>query len=420
VATLEGQLALEREMLQIGADAFASRMNKRREQGMESLSTHGDALAAMGVDRMIQDLRKHRHAMRDGRAGRGYAHMGPLLQLAPHKVAAVAMRVVIDQLTQAPKFQALAYSLAERLWLETMLARASEYELKSHQRVRRRFRLKRADAMRMKNSEIWTPQEKLSVGVFLVHLVESHTGLIEVYQERGAMRTVKRVRATKAALEWVRSAEEQQRMLCPFALPTIVPPRNWSDPLTGGYWTEGLPGNTLFKNNSDDIAAQSSEFDAFMVAANIQQGVAWRINKWMLDQVTHAWDRSLSIGNLLPRSGHDIPPYPKHLADDDEGVAAWRMTAGCCMTATIGRQARGSPQPSSYGWHVVSATSRRCTSRCSATSGAGTTTGLRTCSPRPTTPVVRCCNLPTAHRSTPRTRLIGCASMGPTPMGTTS
>jgi DNA-directed RNA polymerase, mitochondrial len=327
VATLEGQLALEREMLQIGADAFASRMNKRREQGMESLSTHGDALAAMGVDRMIQDLRKHRHAMRDGRAGRGYAHMGPLLQLAPHKVAAVAMRVVIDQLTQAPKFQSLAYSLAERLWLETMLARASEYELKSHQRVRRRFRLKRADAMRMKNSEIWTPQEKLSVGVFLVHLVESHTGLIEVYQERGAMRTVKRVRATKAALEWVRSAEDQQRMLCPFALPTIVPPRNWSDPLTGGYWTEGLPGNTLFKNNSDDIAAQSSEFDAFMVAANIQQGVAWRINKWMLDQVTHAWDRSLSIGNLLPRSGHDIPPYPKHLADDDEGVAAWRMTA---------------------------------------------------------------------------------------------
>ena len=141
------------------------------------------------------------------------------------------------------------------------------------------------------------------------------------------MRTVKRVRATKAALEWVRSAEDQQRLLCPFALPTIVPPRDWSDPLTGGYWTEGLPGNTLFKNNSDDIAAQSSEFDAYLVAANIQQGVALRINKWMLDQVTHAWYRSLSIGNLLPRNGHDIPPYPKHLADDDEGVAAWRMTA---------------------------------------------------------------------------------------------
>ena len=88
MVNLERQLALEREMLQIGADAFASRMNKRREQGMESLSNHGDALAAMGVDRIIRDLRKHRHAMRDGRAGRGYAHMGPLLQLAPHKVAA--------------------------------------------------------------------------------------------------------------------------------------------------------------------------------------------------------------------------------------------------------------------------------------------------------------------------------------------
>jgi hypothetical protein len=41
LADLDRQLALECEMLQIGADAFASRMNKRREQGMESLSTHG-------------------------------------------------------------------------------------------------------------------------------------------------------------------------------------------------------------------------------------------------------------------------------------------------------------------------------------------------------------------------------------------
>ena len=327
VASFEAQLALEREMLQIGADAFCSRMNKRREQGMESLSTHGDALAALGVDRIIKDLRRHRHAMRDGRAGRGYAHMGPLLQLAPHKIAAVAMRVIVDQLTQAPKLQALAYTLAERLWLETMLARASEYELKAHQRVRRRFRLKRADAMRMRNSEIWTPQEKLSVGVFLVHLVESHTGLIEVRQERSLTRTVKQVRATQAALDWIRSAEEQQRLLCPFALPTIIPPRDWSDPSTGGYWTEGLPGNTLFKDNNEHIAARSSDCDAFMVAANIQQAVGWRVNRWMLDQITHAWDKSLSIGALLPRGGHDIPPYPKHLPDDHDDVTAWRYLA---------------------------------------------------------------------------------------------
>jgi hypothetical protein len=65
-------------------------------------------------------------------------------------------------------------SLADRLWLETMLARASEYELKSSQPAASSgFKHKKADAMRMKNSEIWTPQEKLSTGVFLIHLVES-------------------------------------------------------------------------------------------------------------------------------------------------------------------------------------------------------------------------------------------------------
>jgi len=314
-------------MLQIGADAFTSRMNRRRETGMESLSTHGDMLAAVGVDKIVGVLRLHRDAMRSGKAGRGYAHMGPLLQLAPHKIAAVAMRVVIDQLTQTSKFQALAYALAERLWLETMLSRASEYELKVHNQQRRRFSKKRADAMRMRNSQIWTPQEKLSVGTFLIHQVATCTGLIEIYAERSAMCTIKRVRATQVALDWVRKAEEQQRLLCPFALPTLIPPRDWLDPLTGGYWTNGLPGNVLFKDNAELVAESSSPDDSYIVAANIQQRVGWRINTWMLDQVNHAWDKSMQIGGLLPREGHPIPPYPKHLPDDHDDVTAWRITA---------------------------------------------------------------------------------------------
>ena len=327
MATLNEQLALEREMLQIGGDAFISRMNRRRETGMESLSTHGDMLAASGVDKLVDILRGHRAAMRSGQAGRSYANLGPLLLLAPQKQAAVAMRVILDQLTQLTKLQALSYALADRLWLETMLARASEYEMKVHKQARKRYNAKKADAMRMRNSVIWTPQEKLSVGTFLVYLVAQHTGLIEIYMERGAMRSVKRVRATQAALDWIRKAEEQQRLLCPFCLPTIIPPKDWSDPYTGGYWTEGLPNNVLLKENADLVAANCSPDDAFVVAANIQQQVGWRVNRWMLDQVNHDWDQSIQIGGLLPREGHQIPPYPKHLADDHEDVTAWRVTA---------------------------------------------------------------------------------------------
>jgi hypothetical protein len=96
VASLSDQLALEREMLQIGADNFSSRMVRNRANKMESLSKHGDLIAAAGVDKIVADLRRHRNNMRNGRAGHGYAHMGPLLQLSPHKVAAVAMRVTLD------------------------------------------------------------------------------------------------------------------------------------------------------------------------------------------------------------------------------------------------------------------------------------------------------------------------------------
>jgi len=328
VANLEQQLALEREMLQIGADAFSSRMNRKRKLGTESLSVHGDMLAALGVDRIVDSLRQHREAMRSGAAGRGYAHLGPLLQLSPSKVAAVAMRVVLDQLTQASKFQALAIALADRLWLETMLARATPVEVKLHKRVRYGFERKRKDAMRLRNTFVWTPQEKLSVGSFLIYLVEQHTGMIEVYMEKAAMRTVKRVRATKAALAWVRKAEQDQRLLCPFALPTLIPPRDWVTPLDGGYWTEALPGNVLFKTNAELIAAQSCpDGNAYLLAANLQQAVGWRINQWILAQVLHAWEHNVPVGALLAREETAIPPYPKHLPDDHEEVHAWKVTA---------------------------------------------------------------------------------------------
>ena len=335
MASLKDQLALEREMLQIGADNFSSRMVRNRANKMESLSNHGNLIAAAGVDKIVADLRQHRNNMRNGKAGRGYANMGPLLQLSPYKVAAVAMRVILDQLSQVPKHHALAMALADRLWLETMLARASEYELKVHKQQRSGFKSKKADAMRMKNSEIWTPQEKLSVGVFLIHMVELHTGLIQVQVERGPMHSIKWVRATQAALDWVRDAEDQQRLLCPFALPTIVPPRDWSDPMTGGYWTEGLPGNVLLKHNAELVAAHTSDDDTFMVAANLQQTVGWKVNRWMLEQVNHAWDKGLKIGSLMSRLPHEIPPYPKHLADDDPGVLEWKIVARTVLDGVV-------------------------------------------------------------------------------------
>lgn len=314
-------------MLQLGADRQDLLNNRRRHHRMESLSPYGQSLTVAGVDKIISILRHHRRQIRAGVAGPRYAHLTPLLQLAPHKVAATAVRVVLDQITQISKLHALSYEVAEKLWMETMLARATTWELRNHKAKRMRYRVKRADVLRMQNTVIWTPQEKLSVGAFLVQLIAQHTGLISVTLEASANRKVRRVRATDACIEWIRQVEEQQRLLCPFSLPMVVTPRAWTTVVEGGYFTQVMPNNVLLKEHADLVADHTTGNEAFIKAANLQQSVGWRVNTWLLEQLQQAWDKGLEIGKLMPREGWTVPPYPKHLPDDHADVTQWKFNA---------------------------------------------------------------------------------------------
>jgi DNA-directed RNA polymerase len=319
------QVALEREMFQLGADRQVLLSNQRKLKRMVSLSRPGLALTVVGVDKLIGVLTEHRNTIKRGEAGRRYAYLMPLLQISPRRAAATAVRVVVDQISQESKLHAMAYYLADMLWMEAMLARASKGERIRHGRVRRRLQARMGSVRRMKNTVAWTPQERLSVGVFLIHLVAQHTGLIEVATEvTSPRRTTKVVRATSACIDWLDKAEKDQQLMCPFALPMVARPRDWLSLEDGGYYG-AVPFSDLLKGHMDHPAITGAE--PFVGAVNRQQSVAWKVNDWMLEQVQQAWDQGLSIGGLTPREGYEIPPYPKHLADDDPEVQAWKMKA---------------------------------------------------------------------------------------------
>jgi DNA-directed RNA polymerase len=314
-------------MLQLGADRISLLTNRRRLLRMESLSNYGQSLTVAGIDQVIDVLRYHRRQIRDGGAGPRYAHLQPLLQLAPHKVAAVALRVIVDSITQVSKQHALAYEVADKLWMETMLARATMWERKNHKQRRMRLKCKTADILRMKNTIIWTPQERLSVGVFLIQLIAQYTGLIAVTLEQSACRKVRRVRATDACIAWIREMEEQDKMLCPFTLPMVIPPRPWEGVMEGGYLNAMHINPTLMKEDPELVAAKVTGTEPFIQAANHQQSVPYRVNGWVLEQLQLAWDKGLEIGSLMPREGWEVPPYPKHLPDDHPDVTQWKFNA---------------------------------------------------------------------------------------------
>jgi DNA-directed RNA polymerase len=314
-------------MMQLGADRISLLINRRRLLRMESLSHYGESLTVAGIDQVVDVLRHHRNQIRKGIAGPKYVHLQPLLQLAPHKIAATALRVVVDSITQVSKLHAFAYEVADKLWMETMLARATVWERKNHKAKRLRLKVKVADILRMQNTTIWTPQERLSVGVFLIQLIANHTGLISVTMEQSACRKVRRVRATEACIQWIREMEEQDKALCPFVLPMVVPPRPWQGVMEGGYLNPIQINSSLMKENPEQVQEAITGDEPFIKAANLQQSVAYQVNGWMLEQLQFAWDKGLEVGALMPREGWSVPPYPKHLADDHPDVTQWKFNA---------------------------------------------------------------------------------------------
>ena len=319
--TLEDELALEDQMLTLGCDRVKLLSNIRKRGQMESLSKWGEALTAHGIDQIVIHLRAIRKKIEKGVAGKSFALLSPITHLPPQQVAACSLRTVIDSLSSYPTLHSVAMDLADKLWIETMLDRASKDELIKFKRGRNRKAHKMAAIRHMKWTDNWQPKEKMASGVFLIELIAKETGLIKIVMDHGYKPARRVVKATDECMAWIKDVKAQQQLMTPNYLPMVIEPRPWPD---GGYYKLPLK---LLKSNDELVAKNCKGDEPFIKAANVHQSVAWMINTWMLEQVEHAYDNNLEIGCLFPRDGWPVPPFPKHLDEDDPGVFKWRKRA---------------------------------------------------------------------------------------------
>jgi DNA-directed RNA polymerase len=326
MATVEEQLQLEREMYQLGADRHKFMYAKRQEQKMESLGHYGQAITEIGIEPLVEKIKTATEHIKAGKAGINYSCLQPLLQLAPEKIAAVAMRTCVDQLSSTVSFNVLANDLADKLWIETMLNRATEREMQYFLTIRGRRKRKKEDIFRMQNTTQWTGKERITTGSWLVLRVIECTGIIRIESERTQNKTINMIRPTDVVVSYIKDAIAAGQLLCPFSLPMIIPPRPWDKDLEGGYYSYVI-NSQLVKDYVSEIAEQITGDEPFIKAANQQQSVPWQINNWQLEHLQFAWDKGLEIGKLIPREGWSIPPYPKHLEETDPVVQKWRWEA---------------------------------------------------------------------------------------------
>ena len=323
---LDTELKWEDKMSLSGQQYRRYKENSRKLTKAQSLSSWGEGLCSFGYEKIIEHVEDIKKKVESGVAGIAHSQLKPLLQLPSEVVAGTTMRTIVDQLTIAPSLHQLAMELADRLWIEAMLNRLTKTQIKKYQRSRQRKRHKIESLKHMQNTEEWTAKERMTCGATLIYIAEKETGLIKIIRDDLPNKKRRVVQPTEECMKWISDAQYADELMTPHYLPTLIPPKKYNNKLKGGYHNKRIAID-LFKSNNELLSEISKGNEPYIQAAEIQANVAWRIKSWMLDAITHAYEQNLEVGCLIPINGWPIPPYPKHLEEDDPAVLKWRVRA---------------------------------------------------------------------------------------------
>lgn len=321
---MQRQIALEQEMTTAGVSRYMAQVATAKAEDRASETGASQRLLAAAVEPMAKAVREYIEASRSGKAGRAAAAVKALEGTDPTVVAYITARSVLDRVCGGDRsLQDTAIKVAQVLEDEVRFtqfeqAAKDNYDLTEkrleqsrHQRHRRRVLVFQMNKNGLAWEE-WTKPNKVLIGTRLIEMFTEATGMTEIVDSGGKYK----VRATQATLDWLEKAHARNSILCPVYMPCLVPPKDWTTPLSGGYHTNAVRRVTLVKSRSKGFIDELFGADLSQVysAINTLQGTAWRVNARVLEVARTMWDQGLGLGKVLPgRYGFEPPVKPEWL-----------------------------------------------------------------------------------------------------------
>jgi len=348
------QLKLEERMLTVGM----SRFNKNNLAALPSTTVAGISVLKGTVTALEDALKAYLIEAYEGKAGRGNRHTNAkLLSLVKPDVAAyLCLKVTIDHLNSANGITATAMSIAGRLEDEFKftLFRTAEPRLFESVKGAVSKRTSNRHYMRYnlihsmnKNAlityEPWSKTEKLHMGVKLIDLMIQHTGLVKKATIRlGGKRTKLILEPTDITLSWIAKVNQRTQFLMPNYGPCVIPPREWTNPYDGGYWSKHIKPLLMVKTKNryvlEELANQPMPLE--YKALNALQNTQWVINKGVFSVLEQIWENGGGWAGVPPRESVPIPicPLPKSLDKKDmtpeqlDTLVKWKRRAANAHT----------------------------------------------------------------------------------------
>lgn len=348
------QLSLEHEAYTLGEERFRKQLERQIERGEFAENATAKPVLAHLVPKLIAAYEAwidHQvHKVRRKHVGLSYFQ-----QMDPEAVAAITVKIVLGDMAKPSPvtIQALAIRIGQSLEEEARFGRIRVQEAAHFQKhVKAALNKRNGHTYKVKFMERveshmleadqlaskWVKWDTLDndvtyhMGIRLLELLIESTQLVEVKREFAGIKSHDG--------EYVSLHPEWAKKLCDRAFnlagispqhqPMIVPPREWSTMVGGGYWAKGRKPIPFIRVRSKK--ALNRYRDVYMPevykAVNLAQQTAWSVNQRVL-AVANAlmqW-KNVPIEGFPLTEREELPPRPEGMDEDPELLKSWKREA---------------------------------------------------------------------------------------------
>lgn len=356
--SLERQIELEEEMVNMGVKRFWERFEKLKQGGHLSETDAGILILKGKVDCVASAIRTFLAECESGKPGRRHAAYHHMKSLDSSVMAFITLKRIIDTVGESkaqPDLQFIAKRIGRAIEDEARLSVFAKENKKLFTKIvtdqdereihgiRKRNALVRMmeraaikDENPLLNWEGWNYTDVLHLGMKCIELVMvSIPDFLEIQTVRRKEQVDKLVYLSPATLKWVEDRSMSDQFLTPNLMPCVIPPKPWTNPFSGGYHSRVLRPFTMVKTRNRNYLNElvSTSMPSVYAAINAVQATPWRINARVLAVYQAVWDMEVEVEGVV--SGREIPkpPKPVDIKTNQKARNEWKMAYGTAWKA---------------------------------------------------------------------------------------
>lgn len=350
------QAELEIEMAGLGAARFRSRIEKDIQKDRGAGTQPGTYLVSTVVRPFADALTVFIEEVYGGRPGPRNVAAKLTKDMDPSVVGFLSARAILNRLIRSPSVAllTLARDVARSLEAEARFEKfaasspglyakinsnlVADGSSEHHKIVVMTYAMGKFDIP----WDMWTPTDRLHLGIKMVELFCETSGLATMVQafessDKKAPRDQYRVELTAKTYEWIEGSIARGEDRWPNYMPTLIPPKDWESLRGGGYHTNAARPLELVRNchRHQRELLEEADLGAIYGALNAIQKTPWQINSAVLDVMQQIVEAKSDIGGLA--SGRDIPLPDRadDLSTNPEALKEWKWAARDIHVANI-------------------------------------------------------------------------------------